>query len=194
MTKVSTIVYSTILAFIDVYLFGHMFNVSEMDSISAKFFLDIILSIATFVVMVITYGKILLKKRVLLLIYVLVTVFGLLKAIYYFDNNNVLLYRDMKRVLFAIFIYLAILFIVRVTFIGFERPSKREIPQIILVVFLLMLPVVSKMYMSVDIAVALATQIMFVSMVERRSENKHGKDRRDCIKDIPEKTERDSNV
>lgn len=195
MGESKTIIYSTILAFIDMIVLNYMFNTEPIDGVSVKFILDIIFTISTFVVMVISYGKILINKRVFIMIYLLVTCFSSLKILFNFGEGRTMFYRDMKHVVFAIIIYIVIIGIVRVTFIGFEKLSKRELPQIILVVFIFMLPVVSKLYLAVDIAMMLSTQILFISML---GGNKNGrvsrKDRSDSIRDNNKNVESDNNV
>lgn len=161
------IVWSAFLLFGDVGIMLHMFRIFQLNMWAVKFFVDIVIGIILFVTMVMTYGRILMNRRTFGVLFLLETMFGCVKVLYYYDENGIVWYKDMKYVLFAIFSTIVVMTVVRIWYIGLERISGRELPQVIFVLFMLMAPAISKLYLVLDIAVMMVCELLFIMMLKK---------------------------
>lgn len=171
MIKAESVIWTLVFALTDVLLVLNSIHIFVVDVFIIRLLAEILIGISIYVMMILTYGKLFIKFKNLLIILFETIILGSVDTFYVVNTIDISIHTDIIKMLLAILGVSTVTVTVRVLNLGLEGVSRREIFQILVYILLILSPLARGMlYAIVYCTFFVFTEIMFINLINLEKE------------------------
>lgn len=164
--KAESIIWTLVFALTDVLLVLNSIHIFVVEVAIIRFLAEILIGVSIYVVMIITYGKLFINFRNLVIILFESIILGTANTFYFVTPYGIGVHTDIIKMLLAILGVSTITVTLRVLNLGLEGVARREIIPILLYALMILSPLaVGIVYKIVYCTFFVFTEIMFINLL-----------------------------